>query len=84
MKNKYHNYNSSILDPEPELSYVSPDGMWAIVPAGKKFALIHHGKIVDYGRTFQSAQNKMLRYQKPIKKVSQGKRNALVDALQLN
>jgi len=82
MKNKYHNHNSTLLDPEPLLSYVSPDGMWAIVPAGKKFALIHHGKIIDYGRSFQSTQNKMLRYQKPMKKVSQSKRNALSDALQ--
>ena len=39
-------------------------------------------KIIDYGRSFQSTQNKMLRYQKPMKKVSQSKRNALSDALQ--
>jgi hypothetical protein len=36
----------SILDTKPKnpLGYVTKDGLWAAVPYGKKFIIIHNGK----------------------------------------
>ena len=55
---KYYNQNSTLLDPKPVRDYVSPDGMWAVVPCigDKEWVIIHNGSVLsDVSRTFQSA-----------------------------
>ena len=49
----------SILDPKPKepLGYITNDGMWAAVPCGKKFSIIHNGSVVHQSRTYDSALN---------------------------
>ena len=36
-----------LLEPNPgnPLGYVTNDGMWAAVPCGKKFSIIHNGSV---------------------------------------
>lgn len=61
-KEKYYNHNSSMLDPVCVRDYVSPDGMWAVVPGigGKEWFIINNGSVLDdVSRTFQSAMNKV-------------------------
>jgi hypothetical protein len=41
-------------DPE---GYVTKDGMWAAVPFGKKFIIIHNGHQVHVGKQLQIRQN---------------------------
>jgi len=64
---KYYNQNSTLLDPKPVRDYVSPDGMWAVVPCigEKEWVIIHNGSVLsDVSRTFQSAMSKVEKYQK--------------------
>ena len=64
---KYYNQNSTLLDPKPVRDYVSPDGMWAVVPCigDKEWVIIHNGSVLsDVSRTFQSAMSKVEKYQK--------------------
>jgi len=67
MSQKYYNQNSTLLDPKPVRDYVSPDGMWAVVPCigDKEWVIIHNGSVLsDISRTFQSAMNKVEKYKK--------------------
>ena len=67
MSQKYYNQNSTLLDPKPVRDYVSPDGMWAVIPVigNKEWVIIHNGSVLsDVSRTFQSAMNKVEKYQK--------------------
>jgi hypothetical protein len=67
MSQKYYNQNSTLLDPKPVRDYVSPDGMWAVVPCigEKEWVIIHNGSVLsDVSRTFQSAMNKVEKYKK--------------------
>lgn len=47
-----------ILNPTPgnPLGYVSKDGMWAAVPYGKKFIIIHNGKQVHTASNYKAAR----------------------------
>ena len=88
---KYYNQNSTLLDPKPVRDYVSPDGMWAVVPCigDKEWVIIHNGSVLsDVSRTFQSAMSKVEKYQKgksrsqvqpkpPAKRKSRKKSNSL-------
>jgi len=50
--------NESILDPKPgdPNGYVTKDGMWAAVPFGKKFIIIHNGQQVHLANNYKSAK----------------------------
>tara|TARA_B100002019_G_C21241845_1_gene585999 strand:- start:1326 stop:1580 length:255 start_codon:yes stop_codon:yes gene_type:complete len=56
---KPHIAQPGLLDAEPgnPLGYVTNDGMWAAVPCGKKFTIIHNGSVVHQARTYDSALN---------------------------
>ena len=56
---KPHIPQPGLLDAEPgnPLGYVTNDGMWAAVPCGKKFTIIHNGSVVHQARTYDSALN---------------------------
>ena len=51
--------NQGVLNPKPgdPDGYVTNDGMWAAVPCGKKFSIIHNGSVVKQARTYDSALN---------------------------
>ena len=50
--------NEGILDPKPSdpNGYVTKDGMWAAVPFGKKFVIIHNGQQVHTANNYKSAK----------------------------
>lgn len=50
--------NEGILDPKPgdPNGYVTKDGMWAAVPFGKKFIIIHNGQQVHLANNYKSAK----------------------------
>ena len=47
-----------ILDAKPgdPQGYVTKDGMWAAVPLGKKFVIIHNGQQVHLANTYKAAR----------------------------
>lgn len=51
--------NFGILDATPSEpnGYVTKDGMWAAVPWGKKFVIIHNGQQVHTANNYKSAKN---------------------------
>jgi hypothetical protein len=50
--------NEGILNPKPgdPNGYVTKDGMWAAVPWGKKFIIIHNGQQVHLVNNYKSAK----------------------------
>jgi len=62
--------NYGLLNPkssEPS-GYVTKDGMWAAVPFGKQFMIIHNGEQVHVAGTLTTAKsyiNKQLKASKP-------------------
>lgn len=50
--------NESLLNPKPgdPNGYVTKDGMWAAVPWGKKFVIIHNGQQVHTANNYKSAK----------------------------
>ena len=46
-----------ILDPRPKdpLGYVTNDGMWAAIPCGKKFMIIHNGNQIKVLKTYRQS-----------------------------
>ena len=67
MTQKSYNQHSTLLDPKCVRDYVSPDGMWAVIPVigDKEWVIIHNGSVLsDVSRTFQSAMNKVEKYKK--------------------
>ena len=48
----------TILDEKPGTpeGYVTKDGMWAAVPYGKKFVIIHNGQQVHVANNYKSAK----------------------------
>ena len=50
--------NYGMLDPKPgdPNGYVTSDGMWAAVPWGKKFVIIHNGHQVHVANNYKSAK----------------------------
>jgi hypothetical protein len=51
--------NEGLLDPTPgdPNGYVTKDGMWAAVPWGKKFIIIHNGQQVHTANNYKSAKS---------------------------
>jgi len=49
----------SVLDPKPgdPNGYVTKDGMWAAVPYGKKFIILHNGQQVHTANNYKSAKS---------------------------
>ena len=62
----------SILDEKPKdpLGYVTNDGMWAAVPCGKKFVIIHNGSQVKVLNTYKQSVDFINNQRKTIKKKS--------------
>ena len=66
--------NESLLNPKPgdPNGYVTKDGMWAAVPWGKKFVILHNGQQIHTANNYRSA----LTY---IKKAIKGKSISTLD-----
>lgn len=66
--------NETLLDPTPGSpnGYVTKDGMWAAVPWGKKFIILHNGQQIHTANNYRSA----LTY---IKKAMKGKSISTLD-----
>jgi hypothetical protein len=59
--------NNTSSDPA---GYVTKDGMWAAVPFGKKFMIIHNGEQIHVAGTLATAKsyiNKQLKASKTVK-----------------
>ena len=61
-----------ILDPKPgdPLGYVTNDGMWAAIPFGKKFMIIHNGSQVKILNTYKQSVDFINNQKKTLKKKS--------------
>jgi hypothetical protein len=62
--------NEGILNPkqgDPN-GYVTKDGMWAAVPFGKKFVIIHNGQQVHTANNYSTAKSYILKQVKASKK----------------
>jgi hypothetical protein len=62
--------NHGLLNPKPSepSGYVTKDGMWAAVPFGKKFMIIHNGEQITVCQNLSSAKsyiNKQIKVSKP-------------------
>ena len=62
--------NYGLLNPKPSepSGYVTKDGMWAAVPFGKKFMIIHNGEQITVFQNLSSAKsyiNKQIKVLKP-------------------
>jgi len=62
--------NHGLLNPKPSepSGYVTKDGMWAAVPFGKKFMIIHNGEQITVCQNLSSAKsyiNKQIKESKP-------------------
>jgi hypothetical protein len=66
--------NEGLLNPKPgdPNGYVTKDGMWAAVPWGKKFVILHNGQQIHTANNYRSA----LTY---IKKAMKGKSVSTLD-----
>lgn len=66
--------NESLLNPKPgdPNGYVTKDGLWAAVPWGKKFIILHNGQQIHTANNYRSA----LTY---IKKAMKGKSVSTLD-----
>ena len=62
----------SILDAKPKdpLGYVTNDGMWAAVPCGKQFIIIHNGSQVKVLNTYKQSVDFINNQRKTTKKKS--------------
>jgi len=61
-----------VLDPtagDPE-GYITKDGMWAAVPYGKKFVIIHKGQQVHLANNYSTAKSYILKQVKLSKKTT--------------
>jgi ABC-type uncharacterized transport system ATPase component len=61
--------NEGILNPKPgdPNGYVTKDGMWAAVPYGKKFIIIHNGQQVHLANNYSTAKSYILKQVKASK-----------------
>ena len=64
--------NESLLNPKPgdPNGYVTKDGMWAAVPYGKKFIIIHNGHQVHLANNYSTAKSYILKQVKASKKTT--------------
>lgn len=62
--------NIGLLNPKPgdPNGYVTKDGMWAAVPWGKKFVIIHNGEQVHTANNYTTAKSYILKQVKLSKK----------------
>ena len=62
--------NEGILNPKPgdTNGYVTKDGVWAAVPYGKKFIIIHNGQQVHLANNYSTAKSYILKQVKASKK----------------
>jgi len=62
--------NETLLSPKPgdPNGYVTKDGMWAAVPYGKKFIIIHNGQQVHLVNNYSTAKSYILKEVKKSKK----------------
>jgi ABC-type uncharacterized transport system ATPase component len=62
--------NEGILNPKPgdPNGYVTKDGMWAAVPYGKKFIIIHNGQQVHLANNYSTARSYIQKQIKVAKK----------------
>jgi ABC-type uncharacterized transport system ATPase component len=62
--------NEGLLNPKPgdPNGYVTKDGMWAAVPYGKKFVIIHNGEQVHTANNYTTAKSYILKQIKASKK----------------
>jgi hypothetical protein len=62
--------NEGILNPKPgnPNGYVTKDGVWAAVPWGKKFVIIHNGEQVHTASNYTTAKSYVLKQVKASKK----------------
>ncbi len=51
--------NEGLLNPKPgdPNGYVTKDGMWAAVPWGKKFVILHNGQQVHTANNYKTAKS---------------------------
>ena len=51
--------NEGLLNPTPgdPNGYVTKDGMWAAVPFGKKFVILHNGQQVHTANNYKTAKS---------------------------
>ena len=59
MKDRYYNHNSSMLHPKPVRDYISPDGMWCVLPCGKKWMIIYNSTQLELTTSFDIAMRKL-------------------------
>jgi len=59
-----------VLDPTPgpPQGFVTKDGMWAAVPCGKKFVIIHNGQQVHVSNNYKAARTYISKEMKSIKR----------------
>jgi hypothetical protein len=62
--------NESLLNSTPgdPNGYVTKDGMWAAVPFGKKFVIIHNGEQVHTANNYSTAKSYIAKQVKASKK----------------
>ena len=70
--------NPGILDAKPgnPLGYVTNDGMWAAVPCGKKFMIIHNGSQVKVLSTYKQSVDFINNQLKSTKKRIHGRKKS--------
>lgn len=71
--------NTSLLNSTPgdPLGYVSNDGVWAAVPWGKKYVILHNGRQVHTSNNLKSAKSYISKSSKATKKTSSSLENFL-------
>jgi hypothetical protein len=64
--------NEKLLNPKPgdPNGYVTKDGMWAAVPYGKKFMILHNGVQIQVLNNYTTAKTYILKQVKALKKSS--------------
>jgi hypothetical protein len=64
--------NYGILEPVPTepSGYVTKDGMWAAVPFGNRFMIIHNGQQVQVSNTLETAKKHINSQIKVLKKAN--------------
>jgi hypothetical protein len=62
--------NEGLLSPKPgdPNGYVTKDGMWAAVPWGKKFVILHNGQQIHTANNYTTAKSYILKQVKASKK----------------
>lgn len=70
--------NPGVLDAKPgnPLGYVTNDGMWAAVPCGKKFMIIHNGSQVKVLSTYKQSVDFINNQLKSTKKRIHGRKKS--------